>query len=180
MITPRVADDDPGHHSPLGDRRRRPGRRRARGRPGVRGHDGRSQHVGPKVVGRGDRRRAGGDVTGAVRGQPGRRHRTGGRHGPRVPRQPLQRRSIVHHAAPRADPALQDRLFAEVARVLRPGAPFVASDSLPSPQIEAGHEGDTYNPVDPEGLPRRLAAAGFTKVEVKTSQFGWASLAKKA
>jgi hypothetical protein len=60
------------------------------------------------------------------------------------------------------------------------GAPFVASDSLPSPEIEAGHEGDTYNRVDPEGLPRRLAAAGFTKVEVKTNQFGWASLAKKA
>ena len=39
----RVAGDDPGHHSPLGDRRCRPGQRRARGRPGVRGHDGRSR-----------------------------------------------------------------------------------------------------------------------------------------
>ena len=84
---------------------------------------------------------------------------------------------MLHHV-PTA--ALQDRLFAEVARVLRPGAPFVASDSLPSPQIEAGHEGDTYNPVDPEALPGRLAAAGFTKVEMKTNQSGWASLAKKA
>ena len=84
--------------------------------------------------------------------------------------------TMLHHVP---TPALQDRLFAEVARVLRPGAPFVASDSLPSPQIEAGHQGDTYNPVDPEALPSRLAAAGFTQVEVKTSQFGWASLAKK-
>ncbi len=85
--------------------------------------------------------------------------------------------TMLHHV-PTA--ALQDRLFAEVARVLRRGAPFVASDSLASPEIEAGHEGDTYNPVDPEGLPGRLVAAGFTKVEVKTNQFGWASLANKA
>jgi hypothetical protein len=51
---------------------------------------------------------------------------------------------------------------------------------LRSPEIEAGHQGDAYNPVDPEGLPGRMAAAGFTKVELKTNQFGWASRARKA
>ena len=64
---------------------------------------------------------------------------------------------------------LQDRLFAEVARVLRPGAALVASDSLASDELEAHHEGDTYNPVDPSTLPARLEAAGFTDVDVRTN-----------
>lgn len=84
--------------------------------------------------------------------------------------------TMLHHV-PTA--ALQDRLFAEVGRVLRPGGVFVAGDSLASPELEAHHEGDTYNPVDPEGLARRLEAAGFAEVEVKTNPFGWAALARR-
>ena len=84
--------------------------------------------------------------------------------------------TMLHHV-PTA--ALQDRLLAEVARVLRPGAVFVAGDSLPNPELEAHHEGDTYNPVDPDGLTDRLTAAGFGEVSVKTNQFGWASVARK-
>ncbi len=83
--------------------------------------------------------------------------------------------TMLHHVP---TTALQDRLFAEVARVLQPGAAFVASDSLPSSELEAHHEGDTYNPVDPGGLPQRLEAAGFREVEVKTNPFGWAAVAR--
>ncbi len=78
--------------------------------------------------------------------------------------------TMLHHV-PTA--TLQDRLFAEVARVLRPGGVFVAGDSMRSPELEAHHEGDIYNPVDPELLPGRLEAAGFGAVEVKTNAFGW-------
>jgi ubiquinone/menaquinone biosynthesis C-methylase UbiE len=73
----------------------------------------------------------------------------------------------------------QDRVFAEVARVLRPGGVLVAGDSLGSPEMEQGHEGDTYNPVDPESLEERLSAAGFADVEVKTNTFGWAAVARR-
>jgi SAM-dependent methyltransferase len=84
--------------------------------------------------------------------------------------------TMLHHVP---TPASQDRLFAEVARVLRPGAALVASDSLGSDALAGMHEGDTYNPVDPSSLPVRLAAAGFTDVEVKTNEFGWAAVARK-
>ena len=72
------------------------------------------------------------------------------------------------------------RVLREVARVLRPGAPLVASDSLGSYELKAHHEGDTYNPVDPATLPSRLAAAGFDDVDVRTNELGWAVIAKVA
>lgn len=75
---------------------------------------------------------------------------------------------------------LQDQLFAEVARVLRPGAPLVASDSLGSEELKAHHEDDTYNPVDPDTLPDRLAAAGFVDVNVRVNEFGWGVIARVA
>ena len=75
---------------------------------------------------------------------------------------------------------MQDRLFAEIARVLRPGAPLVASDSLGSEELKAHHEGDTYNPVDPATLPARLTAAGFGDMEVRTNEFGWGVIARVA
>ena len=85
--------------------------------------------------------------------------------------------TMLHHVP---TDELQDRLFSEVARVLRPGAALVASDSLGSDELKAHHEGDTYNPVDPATLPDRLAAAGFESVEVRTNQFGWATIARTA
>jgi ubiquinone/menaquinone biosynthesis C-methylase UbiE len=84
--------------------------------------------------------------------------------------------TMLHHV-PTVD--LQDRLFAEVARVLRPGAALVASDSVGSDELEAHHEGDTYNPVDPSTLPARLTAAGFGDVEIKTNEHGWAAIARR-
>ena len=84
--------------------------------------------------------------------------------------------TMLHHV-PTAE--LQDRLFAEVARVLQPGGVLVAGDSVASPELEAHHEDDTYNPVDPDDLPRRLAAAGLVDVDVKTNELGWAAVARK-
>lgn len=84
--------------------------------------------------------------------------------------------TMLHHVA---TAGLQDRLFNEVGRVLKSGAPFVAGDSLASADLEALHDGDTYNPVNPDGLADRLAAAGFSDVDVKTNPFGWAAVAWK-
>ncbi len=83
--------------------------------------------------------------------------------------------SMLHHVP---SEALQNQLFAEVARVVRPGGLFVASDSLPSDDLLAFHEGDTYVPLDPEGVPDRLARAGFADVDVRVNEFGWAARAR--
>ncbi|TAM66812.1 class I SAM-dependent methyltransferase [Mycobacterium sp.] len=62
---------------------------------------------------------------------------------------------------------LQDRLFAEAFRVLRPGGVFAGSDSVTSPRFRILHFRDTCNTVSPETLPDRLRAAGFGDVEVE-------------
>lgn len=84
--------------------------------------------------------------------------------------------SMLHHV-PTVE--LQDRLFAEGARVLAPGALFVASDSVASDDLADFHEGDVYHPVDPAGLEDRLLAAGFTDAEVRSNEFGWAAHAHR-
>jgi len=77
--------------------------------------------------------------------------------------------TMLHHV-PSAE--LQDRLFAEVARVLRPGAVFAGEDGLDSPEFRALHVDDICVPIDPEGLPDRLVRAGFEDVRVKANEFG--------
>jgi SAM-dependent methyltransferase len=72
--------------------------------------------------------------------------------------------TMLHHVQ---SAALQDRLFADVRRVLRPGGVFIGTDSCESPQIREGHVDDTYVPVDPVELPKRLRDAGFGEVEVE-------------
>lgn len=74
--------------------------------------------------------------------------------------------TMLHHV-PSAE--LQDRLFAEVRRVLRPGGTFVGVDSIPSPEWWALHDDDTCVPVDPNGLRARLLRAGFDDAEVELS-----------
>jgi SAM-dependent methyltransferase len=83
--------------------------------------------------------------------------------------------TMLHHVP---TVALQDKLFAEVARVLQPGGTFVASDSLGSDDLKAFHDDDVYNPVDPDGVEARLRAAGFAEVAVKANEFGWAARAR--
>jgi len=71
--------------------------------------------------------------------------------------------TMLHHV-PTAE--LQDRLLAEVCRVLAPGATFAGSDSLPGLVFRAAHIRDTMVPVDPRWLPQRLTRAGFSDVKV--------------
>jgi SAM-dependent methyltransferase len=75
--------------------------------------------------------------------------------------------TMLHHL-PGA--AAQDRLFAEAARVLRPGGVFAGTDSRPSLRWRLIHLGDTCTPVDPGSLPGRLGAAGFTRVAVDANE----------
>jgi SAM-dependent methyltransferase len=84
--------------------------------------------------------------------------------------------TMLHHV-PTAD--LQDSLFREVARVLKPGAVFVASDSVASDELAALHVDDVYNPVDPAGIEFRLESAGFAVTEVRANDFGWAAHARR-
>jgi hypothetical protein len=82
---------------------------------------------------------------------------------------------MLHHV-PTA--ALQDRLFAELARVVAPGGVLVLSDSVASDDLRAFHDGDTYNPVDPDTLPDRLERAGFTAVDVQANPYGFIAHAR--
>ncbi len=72
--------------------------------------------------------------------------------------------TMLHHV-PTAE--LQDRLFAEAFRVLRPGGVFAGSDSVTSLRFRLLHLRDTCNTVSPESLPDRLRAAGFRDAEVE-------------
>jgi len=73
--------------------------------------------------------------------------------------------TMLHHVP---SPEQQDRLFAEAARVLRPGGVFAGLDSRLNLRFRLIHIGDTMTVVDPDGLPARLTAAGLTGVEVDT------------
>jgi SAM-dependent methyltransferase len=84
---------------------------------------------------------------------------------------------MLHHIAP---PEAQDAVFAELARVLVPGAMFVAADGVHSEGSALFHQDDTYNPIDPAGLEARLRAAGFDEVRVRTYDLGWVCTARLA
>jgi len=72
--------------------------------------------------------------------------------------------SMLHHV-PTAEH--QDRIFAELHRLLRPGGALVAVDGLEDPDLRAFHEDDTFVPIDPDTLPGRLGSAGFVDVVVE-------------
>jgi SAM-dependent methyltransferase len=73
--------------------------------------------------------------------------------------------TMLHHVP---TPALQDRLFAEAFRVLRPGGVFAGSDGVSSTWFRILHLRDTCNPVPPDTLADRLQQAGFEDVHVDT------------
>jgi SAM-dependent methyltransferase len=69
--------------------------------------------------------------------------------------------SMFHHVP---TPDHQDAVFAEIARVLRPGARLFAVDARDIDFLRAVHEDDTFVPLDESTLATRLGAAGFTGV----------------
>lgn len=79
--------------------------------------------------------------------------------------------TMLHHVL---TPEMQDGLFAEARRVLRPGGVFAGSDSIANDDWREFHGGDTCVPVAPDDLPRRLTAAGFVDVDVRVVEpDGW-------
>lgn len=84
--------------------------------------------------------------------------------------------SMLHHVQ---SPALQDRLLAEVARVLRPGGVFAGSDSVYSTFLRLLHVFDTMVLVDPQTFPKRLEAAGFVDAQVDTNPYAFRFRARK-
>lgn len=61
---------------------------------------------------------------------------------------------------------LQDRAFAEIARVLRPGGVFLAFEIQDGWVNRVGHIRSTFVPVYPATASARLAAAGFSRATV--------------
>jgi DNA-binding SARP family transcriptional activator/SAM-dependent methyltransferase len=84
--------------------------------------------------------------------------------------------TMLHHV-PTAE--LQDALFAEVLRVLRPGGLLIAADGVANDELEGMHADDIYNPIDPSTLADRLRAIGFTDVDVRSNSLVWACHARR-
>lgn len=78
--------------------------------------------------------------------------------------------TVLHHVS---SIELQNRLFAEAYRVLRPGGIFAGVDSLQSLLMRMFHVGDTMVLVDPAGLRPRLESAGFREIttEIAAGRF---------
>jgi SAM-dependent methyltransferase len=76
--------------------------------------------------------------------------------------------TMLHHV-PTSE--LQDRLFSEILRLIRPGGVLAGQDSLASDELRELHVDDTYVPVDPADLTGRLEDAGFIDVQVDTNEY---------
>ena len=85
--------------------------------------------------------------------------------------------TMLHHV-PSA--ALQDRLLAEVARVLRPGGILAGADSRYSRTFGLLHLFDTMVLVEPETFAERLKAAGFDDIQVDLAPRAFRFRARKA
>ena len=72
--------------------------------------------------------------------------------------------TMLHHIP---SPELQDLVFAEIARVLRPGGTFAGTDSVGTGLVfRLIHLGDTLMPIDSDRLPERLTRAGLQEASV--------------
>jgi ubiquinone/menaquinone biosynthesis C-methylase UbiE len=79
---------------------------------------------------------------------------------------------VMHHI-PSAE--LQDKVFCEVRRVLKPGGAFVCIDSVNfhSLRMRLIHFADKITPVNPATLSGRLEAAGFSEIRVDTNPYAF-------
>jgi SAM-dependent methyltransferase len=83
--------------------------------------------------------------------------------------------SMLHHVP---TPEAQDRVLAEIARVLRPGAPLYVTDARDHDALRAFHEDDVFQPMDVSTLVERLEAAGFGDVDLETDDFQFRFVAR--
>ena len=84
--------------------------------------------------------------------------------------------SMLHHMPSAED---QDRLFAEIHRILRPSGIFVGADSRDTEPIRAGHVDDTFVPIDPDTFATRLDKAGFHRTEIDLQAYQFRFVTRK-
>ena len=82
--------------------------------------------------------------------------------------------NMLHHV-PTAE--LQDKIFSELARVLRPDGVLVVVDGTQHTSSAEFHEGDTLNPIETADIGPRLEAAGFSDVRTREFDLGWIATA---
>ncbi len=78
--------------------------------------------------------------------------------------------TMLHHV-----PSLesQDRLFAEMARVVRRGGVVLGSDNLDSPEFREAHIDDLCVPIDPATLKGRLERIGLRGVTIEQNPYAF-------
>ncbi len=77
--------------------------------------------------------------------------------------------TMLHHV-PSVE--AQDKVLAEVARVLRPGGTFAGTDSADGDAFRELHVDDVCVPIDPDTFERRLIGAGFSEAHVRSDEYG--------
>jgi ubiquinone/menaquinone biosynthesis C-methylase UbiE len=84
---------------------------------------------------------------------------------------------VLHHLRSRE---AQDRAFAEIHRVLKPGGVFLAMEIADSWLARALHIRSTFIPVATDQLGSRLHAAGFSNAQVTNRSGGFLLRAQRA
>jgi SAM-dependent methyltransferase len=84
---------------------------------------------------------------------------------------------VLHHLPSRQ---LQDRAFAEVLRVLRPGGVFLAFEINDNWIHHLGHLKSNFTPLSPGSVLARLTAVGFSRVSVDFRRGGFRLHASRA
>lgn len=77
---------------------------------------------------------------------------------------------VLHHLKSRD---LQDQMFAEVLRILRPGGHFFAFEVNDSWIHRVGHIASTFTPLAPGSAFARLSKAGFSTIELDSRLGGF-------